>query len=180
MAESGRPSGISFSTAAKTTCGPSLQLTPTTSQPSALSRSPITPTGVPSAMVRFSSTETWAMIGSALPTASRTPSMASSISSGWRIVSIMMTSTPPSARAAACSRNASRTRTRSSSEKPAKTSPVGPTAPATQARSPAALRATTAAARLSSCTRSSSPCRARRTRLPPKLLVSITCAPARR
>ena len=57
---------------------------------------------------------------------------------------------------------------------------LGPTAPATKARSPAAARASLAAATLISCTRSSSPWRARRTRLPPKVLVSITCAPAAR
>ncbi len=180
MADTGSPRGSSFSTAAYTTCGPSQQFTPMTSQPSAFSRSPIAATGVPSAMVSASSTETCAITGRSRPTARRTPSRASSISSGWRMVSIMSTSTPPSASAAACSRNASRTRSRSSSEKPAKTRPVGPMAPATNTRSPATLRASRAAATFSSCTRSSSPWRARRTRLAPKLFVSITWAPARR
>src|SRR5271165_5808723 len=106
---------------------------------------------------------------------------AARISSAADMVSIQTTSAPPSRRPSICSTKTSTASSSPSGPSGAKMSPVGPTEPATtilRLALSATARAFSAASRLSSPTLSSSPCRASRRRLPPKLLVRTMSAPA--
>ena len=175
----GMPSGTIFSIAARTTCGPSEQLTPMTLAPHA-----------PEALAHL---RHGGAVGHACaprpPRPARRPARRARprrhalqgqlISS--RLAHRLDHEHVDAAlgQRAACSRKASRTRTRSSSEKPAKYEPRRPDG----ARDVRALAGDLAGeprpGHVQLAHASSSPCRARQTRLAPKVLVSSTCAPAR-
>jgi hypothetical protein len=93
-------------------------------------------------------------------------------------VSTMKTSTPPSARPRACSANASTNSASMQGPWGLRNFPVGPTLPATNPPAGAVSRARTAAAKLISRVRDSSPWAASLIGDAPKLLVETTSAPA--
>ena len=106
---------------------------------------------------------------------------AARISSSADMVSIQITSAPPSLRPSICSTKTSTASSSVSGPSGAKRSPVGPTEPATTTGRPAAsatARAFSAARRFSSRVRSSRLCSISRRRLAPKELVRMMSAPA--
>jgi hypothetical protein len=108
----------------------------------------------------------------------RQPASAARASARSVIVSIQSRSTPASPSVAACSANASVAASPESGPRGASNSPVGPMLPATTQPSTAAWRAEATALRLVSVKLSSRPLMRRRGRLPLKVLVMSTRAPA--
>ena len=104
--------------------------------------------------------------------------MATSISRIEVNVSSMIASTPARTSVSICSASANRASLRSITVAMPNFTPVGPTAPATYARSPAADCASATAARLIAATWSTSPWRASAIRFEPNVFVSMTSAPA--
>jgi hypothetical protein len=125
------------------------------------------------------------MTGTVLPVrlnASRAPKIAALVSRMSCWVSMISRSTPPSSRAPACSSKTSTSLPKLMSPRvgssEAGRNPVGPIEPATKRSGPAALRAISAALRLISSVCSASPHSSSFRRLPWKVSVSSTSAPA--
>ena len=160
--------------------GPRPQLAPTTCTSRWRNRSSAAATVWPARVRPSSSKVSCATTGRSH--AVRIPSTARASSSASPNVSAIKRAAPPSRSPSACSRKMARTRSGSISRTSASGLPSGPMAPATKTFSPATSRASRAIltpCRLISRTRSSRPCGARRTRLAPNVLVSMTSAPAR-
>ncbi len=141
---------------------------------------------VPSSILPpFGSSDTLVWIGTALPVslnASRAPKTAALTSRMSCAVSMMIRSAPPSTRPCACSVKISTSSRKvifpSVGSSEAGRCPVGPIEPATKRLSPAAARAISAAFRLISSVCSASPHSSSLRRLPWKVSVSTTSAPA--
>ncbi len=166
--------------------GPVEQLSPSTSTSRATSVVISAGTSVPSSIVPDSfSKNRLAWMGRVTPVrlkASRAPKIAALVSRMSCCVSMISRSAPPSIRAPACSSKTSTSLPKlmspSVGSSDAGRKPVGPIDPATKRSSPAALRAISAAFRLISSTCSPSPHSSSLIRLPWKVSVSSTSAPA--
>ena len=172
--------------ASRMSSGPVEQLSPITSTSSAERVLSTARMSVPSSILPpWGSSDTLVWIGSVRPVsrnASRAPNTAALTSRMSCAVSMMIRSAPPSVSALACSvkisissRNPMRPSVGSSLDG---SCPVGPIEPATKRCSPAAARAISAARRLISSVCSASPHSSSLSRLPWKVSVSSTSAPA--
>ena len=157
--------------------GPTRQFAPITSAPAAIRRSAISPGPRPPSDFALSSNTIIAITGTRGPRSLAT-SIAVSISRIDPNVSRTIASTPASTSVSICSASANRASLRSDALATPNRTPVGPTAPETYARSPAALRAISTAARLIALVCSARPCRASAMRFEPNVFVSMTSAPA--
>ena len=166
--------------------GPVEQLRPITSTSSAASVVSTAEMSVPSSILPpCGSSETLVWIGTSRPVAlnaSRVPKIAAFTSRMSWAVSMMIRSAPPSSSPLACSMNTSTRRPKEISPRvgssEAGRKPVGPIEPATKRSGPAASRAISAALRLISGVCSPSPHSSSLIRLPWKVSVSTTSAPA--
>ena len=166
--------------------GPVEQFSPITSTSSEVSVVSTAWMSVPSSILPpFGSSETLVWIGTSRPVslkASRAPKIAAFTSRMSCAVSMIRRSAPPSIRPCACSVNTSTSSRKvilpSVGSSLAGRWPVGPIEPATKRSSPAALRAISAAFVLISSVCSPSPHSSSFRRLPWKVSVSTTSAPA--
>jgi hypothetical protein len=169
--------GAIRSIASRIACGPTEQLSPTTSAPIASSDRATSSGDAPYGVRPSVPIVICAMTGTCGSTsrAART-----ACASSWRSanVSRMKQSAPPSRSAIICSAKCARASPSLVGPYGSRRTPSGPIAPATISRSPATSRATRAAARLSSVTCASNPYCASFTRFAPKVFVSSASAPA--
>ena len=141
--------------ASRRSAGPTLQLSPAASAPK-----PSTSRAILSGRAPYEvSPSGWIVISATTgrSVASRHPATASSSSVRSLKVSSTSRSAPPSARASACSRKASRASSRDVGPYGSSLTPSGPMLPATKRSSPASRRARRAPARLISATSASRP-----------------------
>ena len=181
MMSSGVPSAgpAICSSASMAAMGPEPQLTPRASTPASWSAAAAAAAVVPSATRRSSPTVSAASTGR-----SQARRAASTAASRWPTslaVSMMTTSMPPSRRPSSCSLAAAPATRSDRWLGPCSGELTGPIDPATRTSRPAtsrASRASWAARRLRRTVRSARPTGARRTRLAPKVSVSMRSAPA--
>ncbi len=166
----------SRSTASSTTAGPTEQLTPTASTPSAARRGPKASGAVPYDVTASSPRVSDAMTGRSVR--SRTAVQAASSSTMSEKVSRTNPSTPPARSPSTWRPNAATASAKASSPNGARRSPSGPTDPTTAARPATASRASRAAASLSASVSAARPWRPSFGGLAPKVFVSTSSAPA--